>query len=250
MKKFSAKMLCGVMAWSLAISPIFACTAAPKADVSKPVPSRYTTTYCEATPQKAPESQTKDHPQNNDRTKCGPAQPTKPETCKPAQPTKPETCKPAQPTKPETCKPVQPTKPETCKPVQPTKPETCKPAQPTKPEVNKPAGPVKPNTNKPATDQEATQNTFVIDNFKVIQAALQKLGVQPEELEVMIKEGKKLPEVLELKNIPVAKFKKALLKQYYSAINEGVKNKQITKEEAKMLRGAIKEKVMSWLETK
>ena len=228
MKKFSAKMLCGVMAWSLAISPIFACTAAPKADVSKPVPSRYTTTYCEATPQKAPESQTKDHPQNNDRTKCGPAQPTKPETCKP----------------------VQPTKPETCKPVQPTKPETCKPAQPTKPEVNKPAGPVKPNTNKPATDQEATQNTFVIDNFKVIQAALQKLGVQPEELEVMIKEGKKLPEVLELKNIPVAKFKKALLKQYYSAINEGVKNKQITKEEAKMLRGAIKEKVMSWLETK
>lgn len=228
MKKFSAKMLCGAMAWSLAISPIFACTAAPKADVSKPVPSRYTATYCEATSQKAPESQTKDHPQNNDRTKCGPAQSTKPETCKPVQPTKPETCKPAQPTKPETCKPVQPTKPE----------------------VNKPACPVKPNTNKPATDQEATQNTFVIDNFKVIQSALQKLGVQTEELEVMIKEGKKLPEVLELKNIPVAKFKKALLKQYYSAINEGVKNKQITKEEAKMLRGAIKEKVMSWLETK
>ena len=240
MKKFSAKMFCGVMAWSLAISPIFACTAAPKADVSKPVPSRYTSTYCEASAQKTTESPTKETPENNDRAKCGSNKPV----------TKPETCKPAAPVKPETCKPAAPVKPETCKPVAPVKPETCKPVAPTKPEVNKPAAPVKPNTNKPATDQEATQNTFVIDNFKVIQGALQKLGVQPEELEGMIKEGKKLPEVLELKNIPVTKFKKALLKQYYSAINEGVKNKQITKEEAKMLRAAIKEKVMSWLETK
>ena len=229
MKKFSAKMLCGVMAWSLAISPIFACTAAPKADVSKPSPSRYTSTYCEASTQKTTESQTKATPENNDRAKCGSSKPV---------------------TKPEPCKPAEPTKPEVNKPAVPVKPEPCKPVAPTKPEVNKPATPVKPNTNKPATDQEATQNTFVIDNFKVIQGALQKLGVQPEELEVMIKEGKKLPEVLELKNIPVAKFKKALLKQYYSAINEGVKNKQITKEEAKMLRAAIKEKVMSWLETK
>ena len=152
--------------------------------------------------------------------------------------------------KPETSKPAAPVKPETCKPAAPVKPETCKPAAPVKPETCKPAVPVKPTHNKPATDNESTQNTFVIDNFKVIQGALQKLGVQPEELEGMIKEGKKLPEVLELKNIPVAKFKKALLKQYYAAINEGVKNKQITKEEAKMLRAAIKEKVMSWLQTK
>lgn len=210
MKKFSAKMLCGVMAWSLVISPIFACTAAPKADVSKPVPNQNSSTYCEcmiASAQKAPEQKSKETEEAGTRAKCGSNKPiSKPETSKPAAPVKPETCKPA--------------------------------------------APVKPTHNKPATDNESTQNTFVIDNFKVIQGALQKLGVQPEELEGMIKEGKKLPEVLELKNIPVAKFKKALLKQYYAAINEGVKNKQITKEEAKMLRAAIKEKVMSWLQTK
>lgn len=210
MKKFSAKMLCGVMAWSLVISPIFACTAAPKADVSKPVPNQNSSTYCEcmiASAQKAPEQKSKETEEAGTRAKCGSNKPiSKPETSKPAAPVKPETCKPAVP--------------------------------------------VKPTHNKPATDNESTQNTFVIDNFKVIQGALQKLGVQPEELEGMIKEGKKLPEVLELKNIPVAKFKKALLKQYYAAINEGVKNKQITKEEAKMLRAAIKEKVMSWLQTK
>ncbi len=221
MKKFSAKMLCGVMAWSLVISPIFACTAAPKADVSKPVPNQNSSTYCEcmiASAQKAPEQKSKETEEAGTRAKCGSNKPiSKPETSKPAAPVKPETCKPAAPVKPETCKP---------------------------------AAPVKPTHNKPATDNESTQNTFVIDNFKVIQDALQKLGVQPEELEGMIKEGKKLPEVLELKNIPVAKFKKALLKQYYAAINEGVKNKQITKEEAKMLRAAIKEKVMSWLQTK
>ena len=210
MKKFSAKMLCGVMAWSLVISPIFACTAAPKADVSKPVPNQNSSTYCEcmiASAQKAPEQKSKETEEAGTRAKCGSNKPiSKPETSKPAAPVKPETCKPA--------------------------------------------APVKPTHNKPATDNESTQNTFVIDNFKVIQGALQKLGVQPEELEGMIKEGKKLPEVLELKNIPVAKFKKALLKQYYAAINEGVKNKQITKEEAKMLRAAIKEKVMSWVQTK
>ena len=210
MKKFSAKMLCGVMAWSLVISPIFACTAAPKADVSKPVPNQNSSTYCEcmiASAQKAPEQKSKETEEAGTRAKCGSNKPiSQPETSKPAAPVKPETCKPATP--------------------------------------------VKPTHNKPATDNESTQNTFVIDNFKVIQGALQKLGVQPEELEGMIKEGKKLPEVLELKNIPVAKFKKALLKQYYAAINEGVKNKQITKEEAKMLRAAIKEKVMSWLQTK
>ncbi len=182
MKKFSAKMLCGVMAWSLVISPIFACTAAPKADVSKPVPNQNSSTYCEcmiASAQKAPEQKSKETEEAGTRAKCGSNKPiSKPETSKPAAPVKPETCKPAAPVKPETCKP---------------------------------AAPVKPTHNKPATDNESTQNTFVIDNFKVIQGALQKLGVQPEELEGMIKEGKKLPEVLELKNIPVAKFKKALL---------------------------------------
>ena len=115
---------------------------------------------------------------------------------------------------------------------------TSKPSQYTSVEVSSNVAPSKEDT------------PFVIDNFQVIQSTLCKLGISNDELEVMIKEGKKLPEVLEMRNIEVMKFKKALLKQYYSAINEGVKNKQITKEEGKMLRIAIKQKVMSWLTTK
>lgn len=178
MKKFSIKVMCLACAWAMAINPILACTAAPKADVSKPGSASKPATYHQ----------------------CVIAAATPETVTQPQAQTKPKE----------------------------------------QPEMRK----------KTQTDGESTQNTFVIDNFKVIQGALNKLGVPPEELEVMIKEGKKLPEVLEIKNIKVAKFKKALLKQYYSAISEGVENKQITKEEAKMLRGAIKDKVMSWLEVK
>ena len=220
MKKFSAKILCSALAWVVTISPVFACTAAPKADVSKPAPNQNSSTYCEciiASSEKAPEPTAPEQDASQTRAKCGSNKPT--------------------------------LKPETKPNPEPVKPEKCKPATPVKPEVSKPSH-NKPSHNKPIGGDESTQNTFVIDNFKVIQATLQKLGIQPEELEGMIKEGKKLPEVLELKNIPVAKFKKVLLKQYYAAINEGVENKQITKEEAKMLRSAIKEKVMSWLQTK
>lgn len=174
MKKTLVKGMCIAFTWSMAINPLFACTATPKADVSKPAPSSKPSTYYEyviACTNLETNTQT-----NPKETPC--------------------------------------------------------------------------SRKKPQGESESTQNTFVIDNFKVIQGALNRLGVAPEELEVMIKEGKRLPEVLEIKNIKVAKFKKALLKQYYVAINEGVENKQITKEEAKMLRGAIKEKVMSWLEAK
>ncbi|MDY3367756.1 hypothetical protein, partial [Zhenhengia yiwuensis] len=93
MKKFSAKMLCGVMAWSLVISPIFACTAAPKADVSKPVPNQNSSTYCEcmiASAQKAPEQKSKETEEAGTRAKCGSNKPiSKPETSKPAAPVKP-----------------------------------------------------------------------------------------------------------------------------------------------------------------
>lgn len=170
MKKTLVKVMCVAFAWSMAINPVFACTAIPKADVSKPAPSSKPSTYQEYVIACA-------NPQTNSKEK------------------------------------------------------PC-------------------SSKKSGSGSESTQNTFVIDNFKVIQGALNRLGVSPEELEVMIKEGKRLPEVLEIKNIKVVKFKKALLKQYYAAINEGVENKQITKEEAKMLRSAIKEKVMSWLEAK
>lgn len=121
-----------------------------------------------------------------------------------------------------------------------------------KADVSRPKQAAKPHacTNNQVSKPEAQakeETPFVIDNFQVIQSTLCKLGIPNDELEVMIKEGKKLPEVLEMRNIEVAKFKKALLKEYYNAIDEGVKNKQITKEEGKMLRLAIKQKVMSWL---
>ena len=124
-----------------------------------------------------------------------------------------------------------------------------------KADVSKPQPASKPSqyTSVEVSGSVAAQKEdtpFVIDNFQVIQNALCKLGIPNDELEVMIKEGKKLPEVLEMRNIEVAKFKKALLKQYYNAIDEGIKNKQITKEEGKMLRIAIKQKVMSWLAAK
>lgn len=243
MKKFSIKVLCSAMAWTMAISPILACTAAPKADVSKPVPSQNSSTYCECMISSAEKAPQKVTPESN--RKC----PSNKPSAKPEVKPTPAPCKPSETVKPEVkptpvpCKPGEAVKPETKPTPAPCKP--CKPGETVKPET-KPT----PAPTKPSTGNESTQNTFVIDNFKVIQSALQKLGVQPEELEVMIKEGKKLPEVLELKNIPVPKFKKVLLKQYYVAINEGVENKQITKEEAKMLRSAIKEKVMSWLQTK
>ena len=95
--------------------------------------------------------------------------------------------------------------------------------------------------------QEAPKGAFKVDNFQIIQASLQKLGIEPEELETLIKEGKKLPEILEMKEITVKKFKKVLLKEYYKVIEQGVKDKQITKTQGKMLKEAIKEKIDEWM---
>lgn len=106
------------------------------------------------------------------------------------------------------------------------------------------------NTEKKEVKPSAPSNIFVIDNFKIIQTTLDKLGVAPSELEQMIKEGKNLKQVLEVKDITVKKFKKNVLKEYYRVINEGVKNNQITSTQGEMLKKAIKEKVMGWLNDK
>lgn len=170
--------------WIMCINSVMACTATPRANVSKPKPAPKPTTYINLEISEAVPT-----PQEDKHTRTVPA-------------------------------------------------KVIVPAQQAPEEVKK----------EEARSNE--QTPFVIDNFKVIQNALCKLGIPNDELEVMIKEGKKLPEVLEMRNIKVPRFKKALLKQYYNAIDEGVKNKQITKEEGKMLRIAIKAKVMSWLTTK
>ncbi|MGL4345281.1 MAG: hypothetical protein ACRCTE_08795 [Cellulosilyticaceae bacterium] len=97
-----------------------------------------------------------------------------------------------------------------------------------------------------STTSACVKQPFVIDNFKIIQAALEKLGVTPTELQQMIKEGKKLGEVLEVKHIPDAKFKKVLIKEYHTVIKKGLSEGQISKEEANMLNYAVKQKVKNW----
>ncbi len=130
------------------------------------------------------------------------------------------------------------------------------PAQTEAPEA-KPADEAKTDkAEKPAKTEKAEKTeevktpaagAFTIDNFKIIQTTLEKLGVTPATLENQIKEGKKLVEVLEAAEIPVPKFKKQLYKEYRAAIKEGVKNKQLTKEEGKTLTKAIKQKVDAWM---
>ncbi|MDA3730713.1 hypothetical protein PBV87_04260 [Niameybacter massiliensis] len=180
MKKFALKFVSMAFVWIMCMNAVMACTAAPKADVSKPEPAPKPNTYINFEVSAAVPTQKEDKKVNAATVKTA----------------------------------------------------------------------TKEKTEEKQEERSNEPTPFVIDNFKVIQNALCKLGISNEELEVMIKEGKKLPEVLEMRNIKVERFKKALLKQYYAAINEGVKNKQITKEEGKMLRIAIKAKVMSWLTTK
>ncbi|MEG0152616.1 MAG: hypothetical protein RR744_05480, partial [Cellulosilyticaceae bacterium] len=165
-------------------------------------------------------------------TKPTPAPTTTPGACKPeTKPTPAPIVKPG--TKPTPAPIVKPeTKPT---PAPEIKPNTCKPC---KPETK----PCKPET-KPV-------EKFTIDNFKIIQQSLEKLGVSPSELDTMIKQGKKLIDVLNEKDISVNKFRKVLYKEYCLTIKAGVKNKQITKEEGKLLEAAIKQKVMSWMKDK
>ncbi|MEG1278034.1 MAG: hypothetical protein RSD26_08550, partial [Cellulosilyticaceae bacterium] len=185
-------------------------------------------------------------------TKPTPAPIVKPGT-KPTPPptTTPGACKPE--TKP-TPAPTTPT-PGACKPE--TKP-TPVPAPIVKPETKPtPAPEIKPNTckpckpeTKPCKPETKPVEKFTIDNFKIIQQSLEKLGVSPSELDTMIKQGKKLIDVLNEKDISVNKFRKVLYKEYCLTIKAGVKNKQITKEEGKLLEAAIKQKVMSWMKDK
>ncbi len=96
-------------------------------------------------------------------------------------------------------------------------------------------------------EEKPVDAAFTIDNFQVIQKTLEKLGIPPEELEKQVKEGKKLVQVLEEGDISVKKFKKQLYKEYCAAIKEGVKSDKLTKDEGKVLKKAIKEKVDAWM---
>ncbi|OON95560.1 MAG: hypothetical protein ATN31_10755 [Candidatus Epulonipiscioides saccharophilum] len=109
----------------------------------------------------------------------------------------------------------------------------------------------KEETEKEETKKEDTKKAepgaFTIDNFKIIQSALITLGVKQEDLEIQIKEGKKLVDVLDSADITIKKFRKQLIKEYSKVIKEGKKAGQLTREEAKTLKKAVKDKVESWM---
>ena len=144
-------------------------------------------------------------------------------------------------------KPV-PTVAPTTKPA-PTMAPTTKPA-PTMTPTTKPAPTMVPSTKpgpctKPAQDQKA--KPFMLDNFKVIANTLAGLGVDEAKLTSYIKEGKKLEDVLKVEKISTRKFKKCVIKEYNRVVDQAVKNKQLTCEQAKQLKAAIKQTIKNWL---
>ena len=94
------------------------------------------------------------------------------------------------------------------------------------------------------------QKPFMLDNFKVIATTLGRFGVDEGKLTNYIKEGKKLEDVLKIEKISTRKFKKAIIKEYNKVVDEGVKNKQITCEQSKQLKVAIKQTIKDWLPQK
>ncbi len=150
-------------------------------------------------------------------------------------------------------KPV-PTVAPTTKPV-PTMAPTTKPV-PTMAPTTKPAPTMVPSTKqgpctkpapctKPTPDQKA--KPFMLDNFKVIANTLAGLGVDEAKLTSYIKEGKKLEDVLKAEKISTRKFKKCVIKEYNRVVDQAVKNKQLTCEQAKQLKAAIKQTIKNWL---
>ncbi len=105
-------------------------------------------------------------------------------------------------------------------------------------------------TQQPTQQQQNKVNPFVLDNFKVIATTLKDLGVTQDELMTYIREGKKLEDVLKVRKIPVKKFKKTVLIEYYKVVDEGVAKKQLSEEQATQLKTAIQETVKGWLPKK
>lgn len=99
----------------------------------------------------------------------------------------------------------------------------------------------------PKTPMNQKEKPFMLDNFKVIANTLAGLGVDEAELTSYIKEGKKLEDVLKIEKISTKKFKKCIIKEYNKVVDEAVKNKQLTCEQGKQLKIAIKQTIKNWL---
>ena len=197
-----------------------------------------------------------------------PSAPTAPgQTTKPCPPVAPgQTTKPNVPTAPsQGTKPSAPTAPgQGTKPSAPTAPgQGTKPSAPTTPsQGTKPSAPTTPGQGAkpcPANKKECNkkdncdtnnQKPFMLDHFKMIVNTLKKLGLEENQIVTYIKEGKKLEDILKAENIKPKKFKKCMLKEYYKVVDTAQKSGQITCEQAKQLKAAIKETVNNWLPNK
>lgn len=101
--------------------------------------------------------------------------------------------------------------------------------------------------DKEAKKEACEKKTFTLDHFKMIVCTLKQLGMQESEIADYIKQGKKLEDILKAEKINPKKFKKCIIKQYNKVIDEGAKEGQLTKEQCKQLKVAIKETVKNWL---
>lgn len=91
---------------------------------------------------------------------------------------------------------------------------------------------------------------FTLDHFKMIVNTLKRMGLEEKEIVTYIKEGKKLEEILKAEKISPKKFKKCIIKEYCKEVDVAQKNGQITAEQAKQLKCAIKETIKNWLPKK
>ena len=85
-----------------------------------------------------------------------------------------------------------------------------------------------------------------LDKPEVIINVLANLGVSDEDLKEAIKQGKKIYEVLQEREITLEAFKNALSKEYAIRIKQATKDKVITKKEAKVLTKMLEERMNAW----
>ena len=184
---------------------------------------------------------------------CPPQKPCPPEKPCPAQ----KPCPPQKPCPaPTTVAPSQTTKP--CAPVKPdknkveqNKGQQAKPCK-DKVEQNK-VDEAKPDKHKKESKSDCgttNQKPFMLDHFKMIVVTLKKMGVEEKQIVTHIKEGKKLEDILQKENIKPKKFKRCIIKEYNKAIDEAQKSGQITCEQSKQLKAAVKETIKNWLPNK
>lgn len=85
-----------------------------------------------------------------------------------------------------------------------------------------------------------------LDKPEVIIHALADLGISDQDLQEAIKQGKKIYEVLQEREITLEAFKNALSKEYTARIKQATKDKVITKKEAKTLIKLLDERMNAW----